>query len=193
MKTENDCLFYSYRAVSRRGFSGDRRGFSMVEMMVTIAIFLIISGGAYAVTFAAERIWSTNLTRIDLHQNLRKAMEGMIYELRQTGPGAITDVSANGTWYTQITFKKPSDVTGGALVWNAYTTKFQLGGTDAAFLQKVENGTTTTLATDMKVLRFRRQAASPSVVEVYIQGEKTTPKGEIYQHEISFSVDLRNS
>jgi prepilin-type N-terminal cleavage/methylation domain-containing protein len=98
-----------------------KSGFSLMEMLVTMLIFGIMTVGTYGVFMSAQEFWVASKTQVELQQETRKAMQRMINELRQSGNLSITNVPADGTWYSTITFKTPSGVTTGSITWNADT------------------------------------------------------------------------
>ncbi len=165
-------------------------GVTLVEMMITVIIFFLITSGMYAMTIGAQGIWEDNKVAIDLSQNLRKAMEAISHDLRQAAPSTITDVLANGSAYTAITFKKPYGISGGLLVWNPYTTRYFLSGT---VLMKIENSIRVPVATNIKTIQFRRYGTEPDAVQIYVQGEGISAKGRTIQRDLNFSVKLRNN
>ncbi|MCA9407412.1 MAG: prepilin-type N-terminal cleavage/methylation domain-containing protein [Candidatus Omnitrophica bacterium] len=169
-----------------------KQAFSLVEMMVTMVIFSILLGGLYASAAVGEKAWDVNAVKVELHQELRKAMEWMIYDLRQAGQASITNVPSDGAWYTTITFKSASGVTAGTIDWDANSTQFVRGGTGNAQLQRIRNGVTKVLALDLSSLQFRRQAGSPNVLEVALAAQKSTTKGISVQYNLDFNVQLRN-
>ena len=83
----------------------NNRGLTLVEAMVTAMIFALIAGGVYTAGIAGERSWQANKVQVELQQDLRKAMEWMIKDLRITKSSAILDVPADDIWYSSITFK----------------------------------------------------------------------------------------
>ena len=78
------------------------RGFSLLEMMISVAILLIISGSAFqALSYYQKNYVSTQL-RVDLHGGMRAALELMTQEVGQAGLLSFTPttlsaaVTANG-------------------------------------------------------------------------------------------------
>ncbi len=161
----------------------------MAEIMVTILVFSILMTGLYTALRAGDESWETNKTRMELQQDLRKAMEWMKYELTEAGDTSITNVLANGNWFTSIVFKIPTGVSNGAIAWDANTITFQISANQ---LQRVYNGTTKILANNITSLQFRRQAATSDILEVALTAQKTTVKGKTVTRQLTFEVQLRN-
>jgi len=168
------------------------RGFSLVESLVTMLIFSVIVAGIYATALAGDSSWQANKVRIELQQELRKGMEWMIYDLRQSGDSSITNVPADDNWYTTITFRTPAGVTAGSLSWNLSTVQFALGGADSNQLQRIDGAGTKVIAQDIQSLQFRRQAATPNILEVAMTAQQNTIKGTPVDHQLNFEIQLRN-
>ena len=63
----------------------NRSGFSMVELLVVVAIFSVLTAGVYVILSTGQSAWFDTDTRIELQENLRLAADKMIAELQQTG------------------------------------------------------------------------------------------------------------
>ena len=136
--------------------------------------------------------WQVNRVKIEVQQEVRKAIEAIKADLVQGGSSTIVGVPADGNWYTTITFKVPSGVSGGTIVWPSDTTQFLLSGTDSNELRRTVGATTKTLAHFIETLQFRRLASAPNIVEVNLKGEKATMRGKLISLNTSFKVKLRN-
>ncbi|MFQ5658089.1 MAG: PilW family protein [Candidatus Methylomirabilales bacterium] len=64
------------------------RGFTLVEVVVVSAIFLIIFLAAYLVYETSQVTFAKGETDVDLQQNARVAMDRIVRELRMAGSGA---------------------------------------------------------------------------------------------------------
>ena len=181
-----------YETASKFKMLKNNAAVSLVECMVAMAIFLMIAGGIYTTVATSENSWSVNKVKIELQQELRKAMEWMINDLRQAGNTSITNVPADGTWYTTITFKDASSVTSGTLQWAANTVQFVRGGTGSVQLQRISGGVTKVLAQRMSSLQFRRQSTTSNILEVSMAAQSTSFKGIPVNYQLNFSVQLRN-
>lgn len=167
-------------------------GFSLVEMMIVLAIFTMISGGLYSVFAAGDSSWQVNKVKMELRQELRKAMEGMINDLRQAGSDSIEDVPANGGNYAVMTFKIPDNVASGTLIWNEDTIQYGLGGLGGNQLLRVEGGQTRVIAQNIDSVYFSRPEDSPDALQINLTAEKTPLKGKTMTYPLSFEVQLRN-
>jgi prepilin-type N-terminal cleavage/methylation domain-containing protein len=176
-----------------------RQGMTMAEVLISAIIFSVVLAACYALLIAGSDSWETNEAKIELQQELRKAVDWIAQDLRQAGSVSITNVPADGAWYTLITFRKASGVSGGSVVWDTDATKYSLGGTDSAQLQRqVGSQTPRVIAQNFQSLQFRRQSASADVVDVAMQAQKKTPRGKnltgkaAIQEDLSFKVHVRN-
>ena len=171
----------------------DRKsGFTLVESIVTVFIFAMILSGVYATLAVGDDSWQTNKTKIELQQEARKAMEYMINDLRQAGDASITNVPANNTWYSTITFKIPSGVSSGSITWNNNSIVLAKGGTGNSQLIRTYAGNPKILAQNLQSIQFRRQSTSPDILEVSIQEQGVTAKNRTLTYTLNFSLQLRN-
>lgn len=170
----------------------NKKGISLVEVLVTLAIFSMMSASLYAAMSVGQNSWETNRVHIELQQEMRKAMEAMINDLRQASNSSIINVPADNQWYPTITFRKPTGVTSGSIVWDANTLQFVKGGTDSDQLLRVYNGTTKIMCQYLDSMQFRRQSMSSNTLEVVLRAEDTTTKGVVIGYDLSFNVELRN-
>ena len=185
-----------------------QQGFSLTEVMVSMAIFVLVAAAVNTVLIVGDASWQTNNVQVQLQQELRKAMEWMKDDLRQTGSAAIMNVPVNVApdiaaypdpttdpaynWYTAITFQKAAGTAGGVIAWNANATQFVLNATN---LQRIEGAQTRTIATNIQTLQFRRLNATPDILEVALLAQRRTyggAKGITISSTLDFKVQLRN-
>lgn len=82
------------------------KAFTLVEVMVVIAIFTIVIGAAYALMASGRMSWYSGDARIELQEDLRQAMDVMTYELSASAPTRVDPPGAGGT---SVTFQIPVD------------------------------------------------------------------------------------
>ena len=73
-----------------------RRGFTLVELLVALVLFAIVSAGIYRVLVNNQRLYMAQTQRIDLQQNIRAAETILPAEFREldAAEGDITAMSA---------------------------------------------------------------------------------------------------
>ncbi len=174
----------------------NHRGVTLVEMMVTAITFALILGICYTILISGSDSWETNSARVELQQELRKAMDRITQDLRQAGSVSIADVPANGTAYTSITFRKSAGVSGGNLVWDTSTTRYFLGGTGGTqLLRQVGSQVASVVAQNIQSAQFSRQASTANVVNVSLQTQKTALRRKMLTDKapsLTLKIYLRN-
>ena len=78
------------------------------------------------------------------------------------------------------------------LDWSTDAIQFVLGGAGSKQLLRIQGADTDILAQNIKSLQFRRQVATPDILEVAMGAEKTTNIGILADYQLSFSIQLRN-
>ena len=158
-------------------------GFTLVESVMTIVIFSFIAGGIYSTMVAGDNSWDLNSLQVEIQQELRKAMNGMQYDLMQSGSSAITDLQSDS-----ITFYKSSGASGGKISWNSDTTQFLLSGNQ---LQSIEGSTTKVIAQSISSLAFSQPTSN--IIEISLTAQKCCIKGQkTISDNLDFKVYLRN-
>ncbi len=167
-------------------------GMTLVEVMITVLLFSVLLGACLMLFLSGSETWMTTSTQVEIQQEIRKSVDWMKQDLLQAGASTITNVPADGAWYTSITFRTANGISSGAISWSADTITFQRGGTGSLQLQRVSGGQTRVLANSINTLQFRRQASSSQVVEVNVVAQKNTIKGRTISSTATFKVDLMN-
>ncbi|MGE0268998.1 MAG: PilW family protein [Candidatus Omnitrophota bacterium] len=78
------------------------RGFSLVELMVAVAILTAMMGGVYMSMAAGQNSWANTALQIELQENLRLTLEKISKELRESG--------SNGAGVMQVTINDNAGV-----------------------------------------------------------------------------------
>jgi prepilin-type N-terminal cleavage/methylation domain-containing protein len=66
---------------------GDRRGLTLVELLVALAMLAVIFGGMFASTSAMARSWATGQHRVGVQQTGRASLDWVIRRIRLAGQG----------------------------------------------------------------------------------------------------------
>lgn len=81
-------------------------GFTLIELLVCMMIMLFIATGIYGVSNVGERTYATDMGMLELQQQARQSMSGMIRELRQNDASDLT-ISGGGE---DIVFRIPRNI-----------------------------------------------------------------------------------
>jgi prepilin-type N-terminal cleavage/methylation domain-containing protein len=60
-------------------------GFSLLEMMISVAILIVVSGAAFSALSASQRVYASQQLQADMHAGLRGTLELMEQEVGQAG------------------------------------------------------------------------------------------------------------
>ena len=173
--------------------SNTLKGLTTVEVLVTVLIFSIIAGACYMALISGNMSWQVTSVATELQQELRKGMDTMTEDLRQTGASTITDVNADGAPYNMITFKICTGVSGGNISWSSNTVQYALGsGINVNKILRTSGGQSKVIAQDIQTLQIRRQSSAPNIVEVSLSAQKNTVGGRLLSLSSIFDVKLRN-
>ena len=120
-----------------------RRGFTLIEIMMAVAIIGIIASVGASVLLQINRYFILTRTRTDLQKEARAAMYVITRELRQAQSNTIIldRASTSQPYYSRITFTKIQGT----------TMTFQQNGNK---LQKVVGNSTITLTDHLSYLAF---------------------------------------
>lgn len=174
-----------------------KRGFSIVELLFVVAIFTIICGAIFASLSSGNLLWDTGSTQARLEQEVRKGIDRMYKELKQSAPSKVTIGAGN----TSVAFYVPTDTDNdgdiiddsGQVEWGANSITYLRGGTNNAQLIRREGATDTVLANDISALTFTgTPAVNPTVVVISVTAQKTTLAQRSLTSTLAAEVQLRN-
>ncbi len=171
---------------------GAIRGRSLVEILVVTVFFIVFFLMAHTLLKQGQDFGLILQARVELRQQAQVAALKMSRDLRLASEDSILSVPADGTWYTSIRFLIPSGVTNNTLQWPATEMLYYRGGTGSADLIRQYGTDTSIEARKITALSFRRQAASPEILEVSMIFGESTVRVNI-QESIAFNLQLRNS
>jgi len=172
----------------------NNKGFTLLEIIIAVFLFSIISAAIFSVLATAKNSLSAGESQISVQQACRNGLDVMIKELRQAGALTISDVPANGTNYSAITFQIPTAISETGITWSS-NINYSLGGLNGAQLLRTQSGSQKVLANNISALSFNRSAANPNVVNISVTAQKNTfPGFTAMQSTITVvsNVKLRN-
>ena len=100
------------------------RGFTLVEMVIVMAILAITGGLIYRVAAALTTSYKTGETRIQVYENLRKGMASVVKDLRQARVASLMSSDSgmvDPPTGEKINFQVPQDLDGNGNVLDATT------------------------------------------------------------------------
>nr|MBU1328121.1 prepilin-type N-terminal cleavage/methylation domain-containing protein [Candidatus Omnitrophota bacterium] len=154
----------------------DDRGFTLLEIIIVVFLFSVISAAIFSVLATGRNSLSAGESQIGVQQACRNGLDSMIKELRQAGVSTITDVPANGTNYSSITFQIPTSIAATGITWSS-NIQYALGGLNNAQLLRMQSGSQRVLANNISALSFNRSATNPNVVNISVTAQKNTFPG----------------
>ncbi|PIW67362.1 MAG: hypothetical protein COW10_06070 [Candidatus Omnitrophica bacterium CG12_big_fil_rev_8_21_14_0_65_42_8] len=167
------------------------KGFTLLEIIIAVFLFSIISAAIFSVLATAKNSLSAGESQISVQQACRNGLDSMIRELRQTGVSTITGVPANGTNYSSITFQIPTAIAAAGITWSS-NIQYALGGLNGAQLLRTQSGSQKVLANNISALSFNRSTANPNVVNISVTAQKNTfPGFTAMQSTITFNSQVR--
>ena len=175
-------------------------GFTLVEIMIAVLIFSLLIGVLFTVLTIGKTSFQIGNVRIELQQDLRRGMDLITEELRQSGSSQLQTIISgeeaafpeDGSSYNTIIFYIPAGVTNGNIVWQTDEIQYLLDE-NKRLRRKVDSVLDPKpLANNIISLQFSRQSSTPNIVEIALQSEKKTVKGNIINLDLNFQLKLRN-
>ena len=145
-------------------------GFTLVETLVSVAIFSALIAAVYTTFLLGNRSWVTSSDKVALQHEVRWALYGMTKELRQAKDIFIT----NDMTSTKLTFRKP-DVGQVSFSFNSI-------GADANKIIREEETKKRVLAKDITALTFTYLTTDAIVVDI------TATKKPVFGQEINLHL-----
>jgi prepilin-type N-terminal cleavage/methylation domain-containing protein len=153
-----------------------RAGFTLIELMVVMLIFSIISAAIFAVLAMGRQSWQIGTTRVEVQQEARKAMDSMLRDLR--GASSIDP----GTFVAGVS----DDI----IRFTLQGTQIEFALNPAGQLQRIESGVTTILANHVNAIQF--ELFGNNVVYLTLTTRKNTILGHSVEMSLNSQVVLRN-
>lgn len=139
------------------------RGFTLLEVLISFVILSILTVGIYGVLNISDKTYHNDMGLLDLQQQVRQSMDGMVKELKQSKASLIT-ISNGGA---RIDFKVPIDLTTSPVTYTDLIAYYRSGN---QVLREFPAGTTKVLANDINVLNF---SLAGNELQVQLSAQKT--------------------
>ncbi len=184
---QNSGLKYFLKNMSRLN---NHNGFTLLELMVVIAIFLIITSCIFAVLITGKRAWNISETQVDINSEARKALQRMTQELSLTSPSrfTITSISADED---NLTFQTPSSYAARIVVWGDQI-QYSLGGINAEQFLRTNLNTLEVEVLSNNVTRLLFNNPSADLLSITMEITKQSSKGDNLRFQLTSQVALRN-
>lgn len=142
------------------------KGFTLVEILVAIAIAGIVMAGIYSAYYSQQRSYFVQEQVAEAQQNLRAAMYFMEREIRMAGcnPVGSADAAIITAGANTVRFSEDiSDVSGNpdpdGIIQSVEDITYELGGTSGTDLRRITGASTAdesiqTIAQDIQALNF---------------------------------------
>ncbi|MFH1799690.1 MAG: prepilin-type N-terminal cleavage/methylation domain-containing protein [Candidatus Omnitrophota bacterium] len=171
-------------------------GFTLVEMMIVIAVSAIIIFGAFTILQVSNRQLQIMHAKMSLQEGPREALFKMAQELRQTAWHKIEDTfgtaDANGVrWASTLSFIVPvpspdesSLVDANFAPKWAHNVQYSLDTTTHQILRTSTDLATNVireavLANEVTILEFSRKSATPGLITITAEAQRVLSNGEM--------------
>jgi prepilin-type N-terminal cleavage/methylation domain-containing protein len=164
------------------------KGFTLLEILVTILIFGFIVGGIYGVLNIARTNYDTTLVSLNLQRQVRQGMSRLSREIRQANASTIVISTPDANNNNTITFNTPT-ATG--------VKYYVLLSSDGVWQLVREYPTDTKIyrANDIKVLSFPARSTGSNIQKITIGASKTFfsgGKSQTLTFSLTEQVNIRN-
>jgi prepilin-type N-terminal cleavage/methylation domain-containing protein len=192
-----------------------KAGFTLIEIMISVAVLAILVTGLYAALSASQTVYTNGVTRQEIQDRVRRALNDISMELRQASAGtgaAITFGTAGSGGDESVTFSMCTGFTAGAATYGSPVTITTINGdsendnglddnrnrmVDERKIVRTQTGVPTKMLADYLkegTLRFTRTLTAGQVdriqIDMTLQG--VDGKGNIIEASGNVVVDLRN-
>ena len=167
----------------------NERGFSIVEMMMTIALGAIIAYMISNVMRLGNDHSQVMGTRLTIQDSARQGLTRMLQEIRETAPTHITWTANN------LIFQIPTAVSSsGVITWSG-NIQYALGGIGGQQLIRTDPiGTKAVIANDVQQIIFTgNSAANPTLMTVQLNVLRSTIQGRNYLNSLTGQAEVRNA
>lgn len=176
----------------------NQKGFSMLEMLVVVAISSMIFYTMFVVLRKGDDQVQMTQVKMHLEENAREGVYRLVQDLRQSAPDRIT-INGGGS---SIQFQVPASASAFSndfsIDWaNAETIQYALGGTDGVQLVRTNltTGNTRVMANDFTAINFTGDAANPNVVTITVSVQRATVNGTLIPAtplQLTAQAEIRN-
>lgn len=176
-----------------------QRGFTILEIVVSTSLMAMVSGVLVNTLRVSQQAWQMQQSHLSAFQELRRGMDAMSRVVVSSRMDQLS-IPADDNWYAGLTFRVPEDRDGDGSVLDAADAVewsdpilYSVRGFNGTQLMRTQTGASDrVLANDVIGLRFRRQSATPSVVEIEMTVFWRNTVGSTQSSTLRSRVQLRN-
>ncbi|MFZ2357152.1 MAG: prepilin-type N-terminal cleavage/methylation domain-containing protein [Candidatus Omnitrophota bacterium] len=139
------------------------KGFTLLEVMISLVILSVLIAGIFGVLNISDKTYHNDMGLLELQQQVRQAMDGMVKELKQSKASSITISNAGA----RIDFKVPTDLTTSPVTYTSFIAYYRSGN---QILREFPAGTTKVLANDINALTF---SLTGNMLQVQLSAQQT--------------------
>lgn len=162
-----------------------KTGFTLIEMAVSVVVFLVLLSATYAVMGAGQNSFFTGSASVDLQQELRKFKESGIRDLIQ-GREATSNITNQDT----IDFAIPANViAGGFITWQNITYWHE---PDLRQILRTPPVGGKVIANNITALNFVRDVTDSDLIYITVTSEKQDMRGRVITYSGDFDIKFRN-
>jgi type II secretory pathway pseudopilin PulG len=140
-----------------------RAGFTLIELFIVVGILSLVVGGIFAVMNVADKSWHSDMGLLDLQQQARLAMDGMVREIRQADPSQNIIIGSGGS-SLQFYIANITDSTASPINYNLSSSQI---------IREHPLGVNKILANDISALNFSWVSNTTSCLQVQVRASKT--------------------
>lgn len=174
-----------------------KKGYTLIEILISLAIFTVISGGIFIAMLTGRNTWYSSDAQIELQDELRRAMTQIVNDLKQSSATKLyVDSSlaqpfpSNDVPYGSIAFFLDQGVNfSGAIIWSNSPVSYTLSGDQILRTVGIE---TSVAANKITGMNFTRPGSLPNVIRISLSAQKTTQLGQTLNGSLVSSVSVRN-
>jgi prepilin-type N-terminal cleavage/methylation domain-containing protein len=96
----------------------DRRGFTVIELTISVAILGLVLTSVALLGMSSQRAYRTGAAGADLEVDLRRALDHLVQEFMRSGEAVLLPDPAEGVGASDVTYQKAVGVAGGATSWS---------------------------------------------------------------------------
>ena len=154
-----------------------KKGFTLIEMIVTVSIFTMMTGALYTIFLVGNKSWTTFSTNVILQHDVREGLFAMTKELRRARDILIIKEESG----TKINF----------LRWPVGLVSYSWSseGVDANKIVRTNNGNVRVLADNISALSLE---SLPNAVVIDMTASQILASGPTSQFQLKEKVALRS-